>query len=983
MSIDMTTSSVLENAQSLNKTNTLPDWNVPSRMAFHIVFTAKSGPKHPFIRRSYTDTSTPFNPNTSYKAHETRQILDDRMPAGVNYGIVTFEAGGSKDYRKEMRRTAEYLSRGWTSEGERFRCIYGHVPDDGFMLFVSADSRVYTPEDLGIYISSDAKAAKRARRFFAAHMLMVKGRAVDRLDLPTGTGYAVELTDGRLISVLDFDMSLLNKAQRALKEGSITCNLPGFDGTMSTIGGYLGQGKGVTHSNPHVHFDVVIYDSKKEFQFRDGTFYFGVLANTGLHPFKMDLQTLTNSGLYEDHLITKIGLDRMDELSELYYGDNEDAIIADFAATVRAVDTGESEDRPIWPLIRAVHLDYQSKTMPVLCRRMFSHGVEEAVDIVRGRVHLKNGMRAYTFPNPLMDGPDGMPDLSLDIISGRHEGLRIVCAPDAPEGRMVIGRSPNTNSSEMLELWNRHIPELMDHKGQGRVFFGADAGEILGQLNDGDMDDLLFAFWGEEFLAKFRQMRYPLEPLNNVRSSKTQSEHHHLNEKRWQGIGSKWTPNVFLNQLKDFERGSESLGSFINRGWIDTLLSGEHRSAIRACLNEGRYRLPENFNPPAFAALQKFVKPEILAGVNNYEPNEPGFVAVAKAFNDHKEDFVTRLAMSNSYVVIDWLQMKKGDKRTVDDLIANSMEALKTPIFPMCFASRIPKARREAGDYILVETKLCRALRILGARRDQLVEDNRQLEHLIKRPLSAELLRAYPVEERVIEIASWLKSWWARQFENARSKVTGVVPDDAFERAAYGYTELIDVQLPNGKTVKQEVFRPGLLDLYYNQFTPVGDTLEVTGGPWSEETRRKIGIHLANSRYTDNSEPRLDDDGFTISVADGILINEILHDILDAAEQLGITGQVEFINLNEYARKKLADGDRIAVKAINGHVFHVSNNRQLSQTPNLSLPDGSYMMSDKGIIRVQDSIPELKSNFLTRQVAANANGFTFDEDLEA
>jgi hypothetical protein len=41
------------------------------------------------------------------------------------------------------------------------------------------------------------------------------------------------------------------------------------------------------------------------------------------------------------------------------------------------------------------------------------------------------------------------------------------------------------------------------------------------------------------------------------------------------------------------------------------------------------------------------------------------------------------------------------------------------------------------------------------------------------------------------------------------------------------------------------------------------------------------------------------------------------------------------------------------------------------------------MMSDKGIIRVQDSIPELKSNFLTRQVAANTNGFTFDEDLEA
>jgi hypothetical protein len=201
--------------------------------------------------------------------------------------------------------------------------------------------------------------------------------------------------------------------------------------------------------------------------------------------------------------------------------------------------------------------------------------------------------------------------------------------------------------------------------------------------------------------------------------------------------------------------------------------------------------------------------------------------------------------------------------------------------------------------------------------------------------------------------------------------------------SAYGCTDLIDVQLPNGKTRKEEIFRPGLLDFYFHQFTPVGDTLEVTGGPWSEETRRKIGIHLANSRYTDNSEPRLDDDGFTVSVADGILINEILHDILDAAEELGITGQVEFMDLNGYARKKLADGDRIAVKAVNGHVFHVSNNRQLSESPSPSLPDRSYMMSDLGIIRVRDSVPELKSNFLTRRVVANASHFTFDEDLEA
>ena len=59
----------------------------------------------------------------------------------------------------------------------------------------------------------------------------------------------------------------------------------------------------------------------------------------------------------------------------------------------------------------------------------------------------------------------------------------------------------------------------------------------------------------------------------------------------------------------------------------------------------------------------------------------------------------------------------------------------------------------------------------------------------------------------------------------------------------------------------------------------------------------------------------LDNEGFTMSVSDGILISEILHDILDAEEEMGLTGQVEFIDLNGYARKKLASGDKMLVKA--------------------------------------------------------------------
>jgi len=639
-------SSVNADALSTNENNRLPGWNVPSHMAFHIVLDGHldiNGKLTPVIRRPYRDTSRPYNQRRDFMAHESRQILDDRMPAGVEYGLVTFE-GGSKAAREETRRVVEHLSRGWTDNDKRFRCIYGQVADTGLMLFVDAKSSIHSLNDLGISISSDSKAAKRVRRFFAAHSLMLRGRVIDRAASPLGMQYAVQMEDGRLFSVLDFDMNELDERQRALKDGSCICRIPGFDGATATFGGPWGQGKGIAHDNPQVWmYDLVIYDSKKEVVFagEDRSVYFGVLSHTGLHPFKMDLQTMTNTGLYEEHLAVKAGLNRMDELAELYSGDDEDAIISDFAATVKAVDSAADTDKPVWPLIRAIHLGHESKTMPALMRRMFSHATEESVDIARGRILLPNGFRGYAFPNPLVDGPDGMPDLSKDTVSGIRNGLPSVCAPDAPEGPIGVGRSPNTNSSEIVEVYNIHLLELMHFKGQGRVFFGADAGEILGKLNGGDMDDLLFVFWGAEYLAKFRQMQYPVQPRIKDQTGKAKSELTKRNEALWKGIGEEWTPCVFFEQLKEFEHGSESLGRIINLVWIDALLSGEHRHAIRSCLENKRYVLPANFNPPSLETLSGYLGDNVLAAVGEYERTEAGFVKVATAFAELKVDFPT------------------------------------------------------------------------------------------------------------------------------------------------------------------------------------------------------------------------------------------------------------------------------------------------------------------------------------------------------
>ena len=110
MSIDMRLLSVNADALSTNQNSELPRWNVPSHMAFHIVFDGRldiNGKLSPVIRRPYRDTSRPYNQRRDFMAHESRQILDDRMPDGVEYGIVTFE-GGSKASREETRKVVEH-----------------------------------------------------------------------------------------------------------------------------------------------------------------------------------------------------------------------------------------------------------------------------------------------------------------------------------------------------------------------------------------------------------------------------------------------------------------------------------------------------------------------------------------------------------------------------------------------------------------------------------------------------------------------------------------------------------------------------------------------------------------------------------------------------------------------------------------------------------------------------------------------------------
>ena len=963
----------------------VPLWNHDSRMAFHILYDATDVEIITRVRRPYPGKPVLYQKDEHFMQHETRQVLDALMPEGARYGIVTFEASG-KDGCKDMAETAKFLCRhGWTEGDERFRVVYADVNGTGTMVLVSASANVKRLKDLGVFISSDPKAPKRMRRTMAAHQSMLEAQIVSSYPVPTGQVTMAKLKSGRVISILNFNMKLLNDQETSFLDGSGVINLPGFDGCAATLVGPFGLGKGIYAANERMaDYDIYLYGSKDEVVFHGDRIYIGLLLKTSKHELMTDLQTITNAGFFEEDLCVRYGLEVMDERAKILFGDDEDAITDYFATLVNVSDAARRDmdmPKPEWALVRAMKLQHESKTLPVLYRRIFKHGFQDSLDITRGRIPLKGAIRVYARPNPLVMMPNGMPDFTLDTLGGERDGLPTVCIPDLPEGPVLVGRNPNTNSTEMVLVCNILVPELLESKGQGWCFFGANAGDLLGKLNGGDMDDNLFAIQDPAFIAKWQTMDYPVQPKLTVKVREV-SAFAKTNREKWLGIGDEWNFNCFAQQLREFTEYSESLGSFINNGWLDTLLSGEHRITIGESLQAKTFIVPDNFIAPQRHELIQLL-PEGLAKIVpiEYEPTLDWFVYVASLVNAAKPDFMCARAMSNSDLVIDYTQMRKGDKLTVMSLFAEAKEALKTLVFPISFANRMPRDRKNMGNYILVETKLCKALNLLNTRRDQLLEESRQVEHMIKRPLAAKLLNAYPEDEAILSMVRDLRCWWIRQFQEAKADNGGVLPDNVYDRIANGFTETILVKDATGKvTSMEEVHTPGLVDFYTNQFSVSGTTLSVSGRPWSVETRRKFGIHWLNTVYNRNTDPLVGEDKFTQSVGDGVP-NYILDDVLSAEEDLGLTGCVAFIDLNGYAKRRLTRP--VAVKALGGNIYHRSNDKLLSRTADPTIPDGSYMMSPKGVIHVYDSAPELHSDYKSNLVADIASeDFEFDESTD-
>ncbi len=997
-----------------------------SRMAIQVLRTdedQESGQFVTIVRRPWTDdmmaAGTHYDQRCHFLAHETDPWLDALVQAvgtrssgqPMVYGRLRVHGTGAKGRQAAadwfrgvvgdplVRRPAHgFYDRGSKT---RFRAIFYWADEDVEALLVPMDSNIHRLGDLGITLSGDPKAPKRLKRAMAPHKVMFQFTVVKTEQTPDGMLHTLRHEVlGREFTVLSFDMTTLPPSLVRFVDGMNVVNLYSrlfgreWDHHKFTAILPEGLGKGFGHAVPQVEPDVVLFGAKPELRIEGTIAYFGVLDLLHLgRDATLDLQTGANMGFFDPALAPAEGEHWMNEIQRIRFGVDE-AEVRDLDAVLARLDDQKAEKTPFFepddqdPSARAAKLMLETQSMPVLWRRSIQRSLENTTDLARGRILMTRVMtRLHLCPNLLAFRPSGRPDASLDDLTHANfphvpADSHIVCAWDLDEGPLFLVRNPNTTCREAILVWNVHLGGLKRYRGRGLVLFSVAACELLPRLNGADFDDSVLATTDSRYIAKWLTLDYP------------------VTEKLAAPTGASGAYPAAWNRTqgdRDITRWASSMatvGSFINDVMLDTLLSGTNRLHAIQSIKDSAYWAPRNFSGG---------DPHLFAN------------QVVLPYLEAKPDFVDALEANNSEYVIDWYSMRKGDDEVARVLIdgATRVHRFKDaagkrhpiPCYPMTWdmdgKCRIPPDRKAKGDYLLVETEVCRSLNALVELRERILEAARRKEWEIARPLPAEVDRLFPSSPLTRRAAGSLRKTWRRLIEQVKEQNGGRLPKGWFSAVtdgedlqeeiapadpAYDHRVAEDARAA-GQAVEPQyrlVRREGLRTHYFYRKDGHG---QVTSVPLND--RIGIAVEWLRRVYSvDTEDPVFNEAGTTRSFGDGVP-NYVLHDYMTALEWCGLTGLVVYVKLDPRARRRLATHGRsvpvrIVVGRINTWVIDHGNGLKLGTiAKHVEVPDGAYLMSPRGVIVVKESDESLHSRFKADQLAKRTAGVVDEVDADS
>jgi hypothetical protein len=273
---------------------------------------------------------------------------------------------------------------------------------------------------------------------------------------------------------------------------------------------------------------------------------------------------------------------------------------------------------------------------------------------------------------------------------------------------------------------------------------------------------------------------------------------------------------------------------------------------------------------------------------------------------------------------------------------------------------------------------MCDALEALAMERDKHIETARQTEWTLVHGLPSTIDACYPEHLLPPKEAYALRQQWIACITGAQQTFPG--SDDWYAIAAEGrdYTVRLTPKDPDWDAAAARRGERQEKPMHFTGFNAYY-LFDADGRRRSDLDRQVLAVGLYRYIYDRNVSPKADEAGFTETYKDG-LPDCVLRDLFAAYEDAGLTGLVAYVKLDPRAARRLErTSSATPVTLVTGMdatwVLERQNGLKVGTLPaRLDIPEGSYLMSPKGVIVVRESDQSLHSRFTVDRAAKRAAG---------
>lgn len=653
-----------------------------------------------------------------------------------------------------------------------FKCIYAGWSDrDGRAILVHESCPYNTLEDAGVVtnmtnVTQSVKCRKYIGRYFAAGDMNYEprwGKMQEGSWIEATQEGVIEMENGETLVLRYVDIDIMTEEEKASVDGHIgisnrghrvlgLSNDPKIGDSWKVTVGERWTGKGHSFSVGDTGADIIVYGPKKLVGLSaERGFCFMSLGELHSGKTNTDIQSVTNFKLYN---LAK-DLARKD-MRWIYIQAHDErklrnAVMSTLTGRESDEELYEPESEDSFVMRKAVMRDISLFAFPGLYRRAVRFLTRRVLRFEEFRIpmdldpSIAVAMTKYASMQSSIVLDNGDVDMSLSLL---EEGE--VCIPDLPDGiDVVVARRPNENANAFYKLRNKHVPEYMGIKGKAVCFLGRQVQKLLGRLGGGDMDDALVVYFDPTWVKHFETLYYP--ETEKLAAVEVQA---YTDYDRYGELGdmeaidySKYDSNSAEYQINLATTGGLNIGSTVNANMDDAIKSDPDHMAsmlkdllLHEYVNEAIWLANEDGN-----GRQKYVTAFLstnLELVIDAAVKDPALMeALRQEANKH-----------NPFRNADG-SFPEGMATGVQGFIS-AYHAMQR-VYPRCMAGRIPRRKKEAGDYVLAMSEQCKAQEAIGNLRNQLDQLFVQNEWLLARKFDANIANHMsPMTDRATKLVS-------------------------------------------------------------------------------------------------------------------------------------------------------------------------------------------------------------------------------------